>query len=136
MTIYAAPGAEGAKSGLNVIQALGFSVPVIASSGDRQSGPEIEAVRHRQTGLLFDTGDSRGMEAAIRQAYSMVSTERRAMGEKGRSLVKEHYTAEKQAGAMAEAMLRVLGLRVKVGGGNQLRRAVFWVTRKYEVRGR
>lgn len=94
------PGA----SGLNVIQSLGFGVPVIAAHSNKESGPEIESVRNGETGFLFKTGDFDQLVDTMLQAIHLSGEERQRMGETGRELVLDRYTASKHAEAMMSAI--------------------------------
>jgi glycosyltransferase involved in cell wall biosynthesis len=99
------PGATG----LNAIQALGFAVPVIAASGDPQSGPEIEAVRDGVTGVLYPSA------AGITELTEMIGTLASLTDETyaeysaaAQSLVEDRYTAETHATAVVRALRRIL----------------------------
>lgn len=60
------PGANG----LNVIQALGFGCPVIGVAGDRDSGPETEAILEGRTGLFFPSMSAEELASAIQRLGS------------------------------------------------------------------
>lgn len=98
------PGA----SGLNVIQSLGFGVPVIAASADPQSGPEIEAVKDDVTGLLFEYENVNSLMDKIRYANEISATERGLMSAAGKILVETHYSAESHANAMLTGIKKIL----------------------------
>lgn len=98
------PGATG----LNVIQALGFGVPVIAAKGDPQSGPEIEAVRDAVTGFLYPAEEgSSGLKGALEAVLRMEDSAYAGLSKTGTQLVVARYTAEAHAEAMREALLRL-----------------------------
>lgn len=98
------PGA----SGLNVIQALSFGVPVVAGAGDPQSGPEIEAVKDGETGLLFEFSNIQSLMDKLRHAHRMSMEERTLMAQSGRKLAIERYNAEYQAKAMLSGISGIL----------------------------
>lgn len=85
-----------AASGLNIVQALGFGVPVVAPSEDPSSGPEEELVVEGVTGGRFTYGSADDLSTAI-QEYLSDRNRLNSMGENGRQLVLENYTAEAHA---------------------------------------
>ena len=91
-------------AGLNVIQALGFGVPVVAEAGNRDSSPEIEAVVEGHTGRYYDAADPESLRQVL---ISLLATpeEARRLGANGLELVRQRYTAEAHAAAF-EAGLR------------------------------
>ncbi|QYM65217.1 MULTISPECIES: glycosyltransferase family 4 protein [unclassified Microbacterium] len=106
------PGATG----LNVIQALGFAVPVIAASGDPQSGPEIEAVQEGVTGVLYPAAaGTEGLSRAIAATAAMPDEVYSELSTAGRALVEERYTAERHASAVVSALGQLLGATESVG---------------------
>lgn len=99
------PGA----SGLNVVQALCFNVPVIAAAGDLNSGPELEAIQHGETGYLYPGHDIEAMKTTILETQSQHGkAKRKNLVRKGAKLVRERYTAEQHAGAFIEAGVQVI----------------------------
>ncbi|MFS2242859.1 glycosyltransferase family 4 protein [Microbacterium sp. OR16] len=99
------PGA----SGLNVIQALGFGVPVVAAEGDPQSGPELEAVRHRETGILYSASQGvNGLKRALVVASRTDSLTYRRLSENGIRVVKSRYSADIHARAVVAALVSML----------------------------
>lgn len=94
------PGA----SGLNVIQALGFAVPVIALDGHPHSGPEIEAVQHLRTGILYGEGKRSLAEllAILSRAEGWAFVV--GMGEHALELARTRYSAEAHAKAFVDAL--------------------------------
>ncbi|WP_305684109.1 glycosyltransferase [Microbacterium sp.] len=106
------PGATG----LNVIQALGFGVPVIAASGDPQSGPEVEAVEDGVTGVLYASRDaSAGLERTILRAINMRDESYAELSAKGLQIVAARYTSEAQAAAVNVALAQLLTDARKLG---------------------
>lgn len=98
--VAVSPGA----SGLNVIQALGFGVPVIAAAGNPESGPEIEAVRHMKTGILYEPAVQELSELIQGLIEPGKTDPLRRMSENALDLVHERYTAEAHASAVVEAL--------------------------------
>ncbi|GGM42584.1 glycosyltransferase family 4 protein [Microbacterium saperdae] len=99
------PGATG----LNVIQALGFGVPVIAAQGDLQSGPEIEAVRDGETGLLYPAAEgTAGLVDTIVALVSLSDDDFASYSAAGKAVVNDRYTAEKHASAVVAALVGLL----------------------------
>lgn len=99
-----------AAAGLNVIQSLGFHVPVVAPHDDPTSGPEIDAVREGETGWLFRHGDAGDLAERLSVALQSEETQLR-YGAAGRDLVLEHYTSESHAHNIENAILESLGRR-------------------------
>lgn len=99
------PGA----SGLNIIQALSFNVPVIAASGDPDSGPELEAVQHGKTGLLYPKQDIDVLKSLLLDTQTDAAKHEREMFvQQGFELVRNHYTAEQHASAFLDASLQII----------------------------
>lgn len=94
-------------AGLNVTQALGFGVPVVAEDTHPDSSPEIEAVVDGETGRLYRSGDPSSLQAVLAEMLADPAAMRR-MGEAGRAVVEERYTAEAHAESMEEAILGFL----------------------------
>lgn len=53
--------------GLSLQHAFGYGLPVITSDHLNGHGPEIEALRHGENGLLYADGDPKALAASIRQ---------------------------------------------------------------------
>ncbi|UNK70116.1 glycosyltransferase family 4 protein [Microbacterium sp. H1-D42] len=99
------PGATG----LNVIQALGFGVPVIAASGDPQSGPELEAVRNGETGVRYMREDGiEGLMRAVNHASNLTDAQYAAMSVAGQTLAIDKYSAEAHASAITDGLRRLV----------------------------
>ncbi|WP_010525084.1 glycosyltransferase family 4 protein [Nesterenkonia sp. F] len=94
-------------AGLNVTQALGFGVPVVAEDAHPDSSPEIEAVVDGETGRLYRSGDPTSLQEVLTEMLADRDTLRR-MGAAGRTVVEERYTAEAHAQAMEEAIVGFL----------------------------
>lgn len=92
-------------AGLNVIQALGFGVPVVAEAGHRDSSPEIEAVQEGQTGRFYQAGDADSLRQVLIQTLSD-REEAAQMGARGLAVVHQRYTAERHAEAILVALER------------------------------
>lgn len=94
-------------AGLNVIQALGFGVPVLAEAGHRDSSPEIEAVLEGETGRYFAGGSADSLRQTLREMLEHPE-ELARMGNTGLTLVKNRYTAERHASAIDAALSHFL----------------------------
>lgn len=77
--------------GLSALHALAYGLPVVTGNDRWAHGPEVEAVIHQQTGLLFRHNDANAMADAIGHLLEHPA-ERRALGELGRKLVRERYS--------------------------------------------
>lgn len=93
-------------AGLNVIQALGFGVPVIAEADHRDSSPEIEAVVERETGRYFQAGDAASLRAVLRELIDDPAQVAR-LGRRGVEMIGRRYSAQRHASAMEQAILRL-----------------------------
>lgn len=94
-------------AGLNVIQALGFGVPVVAEHGNPDSSPEIEAVVDGHTGRYYQAGDPESLRSTLVSLLA-APTEARRLGENGLELVRRRYTAEAHASAIHDALQHFL----------------------------
>lgn len=94
-------------AGLNVVQALGFGVPVLAEGGNRDSSPEIEAVTDGETGVFFASGDPASLRAGLQELLEAPDVLRQ-LGQNGLRVVRERYTAERHAEAMRAALRHLL----------------------------
>lgn len=84
--VYCQPSIWQEASGLAVLEAMSFKLPVIASN----TGGLPDNVRHGETGLLVPVGDSERLCAALEELLEDADL-RRSMGEAGYHLVlKEH----------------------------------------------
>jgi glycosyltransferase involved in cell wall biosynthesis len=89
--------------GIVVAEAMAAGLPVITTKG----APWQELQTHR-CGWWVDV-DVPSIASALREATALTSEERAAMGERGRSLVRERYTWRGVATQMSEAYAWVLG---------------------------
>lgn len=97
-------------SGLNIVQAMGFGLPVIAPAEDPTSGPESELVVEGETGHRFRLDDA----AALRKCLEAVRQDperRRLMGVQARESVLRTHTATAHAAAIESAILDWLASR-------------------------
>lgn len=94
-------------AGLNVIQALGFGVPVVAEAGHRDSSPEIEAVVEGETGRYYQAGSPESLRETLVELLADPGQCQR-LGAKGLQLVSERYTAEAHAEAIEDALAHFL----------------------------
>ncbi len=95
-------------AGLNVIQALGFGVPVLAEAGHRDSSPEIEAVITGRTGAYYDPTTPGSLRSALLELLENPQ-ELDRLGRNGLELVRSRYTAEAHAEAIEAALDHFLG---------------------------
>lgn len=99
------PGA----SGLNVIQSLCFNVPVIAASGNPNSGPELEAIQDGVTGYLYPADDPESLATLLSKATGEEFVQAREdLARQGFNLVEQRYTAEQHASAFSDAAHSIL----------------------------
>lgn len=90
-------------AGLNVIQALGFGVPVVAEADHHDSSPEIEAVVEGETGRFYRAGSAESLRDVIVQLLAD-SQQLRRLGTNGLQLIRDRYTAEAHAEAIENAL--------------------------------
>lgn len=90
-------------AGLNVIQALGFGVPVVAEAGHRDSSPEIEAVIEGATGRFFQAQSPASLRTVLLELLDQPEEITR-LGRAGLDLVRQRYTAEQHAAAIEAAL--------------------------------
>lgn len=90
-------------AGLNVIQALGFGVPVVAESGHRDSSPEIEAVIEGKTGRYYEAGSPESLRSTLQELIADPQQLQR-LGIHGLQLIRDRYTAEAHAEAIEKAL--------------------------------
>lgn len=90
-------------AGLNVIQALGFGVPVVAEAGHRDSSPEVEAVIEGQTGRYYEAGSADSLRKVLLELLESPQLIQR-MGSQGLDVVRRRYTAERHAAAIEGAL--------------------------------
>lgn len=99
------PGATG----LNVIQALGFGVPVIAASGDPQNGPEIEAVMNGVNGTLYSSHEAlEGLKRVLVESSTMNDDDYAGQSNAALEIAASRYTSEAHADAVTAAMLSLI----------------------------
>ncbi|MHC4527794.1 MAG: glycosyltransferase family 4 protein [Planctomycetota bacterium] len=84
-----------------ILEAFASGVPVVASS---LAGIE-EAVKHRQTGLLVEAGDIKGLAAAVNELLDSADL-RTSLSERAYEMRKRHFDVTKNAGRLAELFRR------------------------------
>lgn len=94
-------------AGLNVVQALGFGVAVLAEGGNPDSSPEIEAVTEGETGVFYASGDPASLSARLQELLGMPEKLRR-LGENGLRVIRRRYTAERHSEAIRSALHHLL----------------------------
>lgn len=97
-------------AGLNVIQALGFGVPVVAEAEHRDSSPEVEAVIEGETGRFYQLGSPQSLQAVLLEVLEDPQQIHR-MGRRGLDAVRRRYTAEQHAAAIEAAVEHFLTRR-------------------------
>ncbi|MCT2140670.1 glycosyltransferase family 4 protein [Dietzia cinnamea] len=97
------PGA----SGLNVVQALNYGVPVIAAEGNPESGPELEAVSPGITGYTFEDGSAQSLRDAIIFCSRLPDETYQSNTCAALKCVREKYTAERHAHAVVSALVHI-----------------------------
>jgi glycosyltransferase involved in cell wall biosynthesis len=98
LSVLSVPATYGESFGLYVIEALAAGVPVVQPR--HAVFPELLAATGG--GLLYEPDDPHALEAALEEL--LLDPERaRALGERGRQAVREHFSVER----MAENALRV-----------------------------
>lgn len=102
------PGA----SGLNVIQALNFGLPVIAAEGNPESGPEVEAISTGITGYMFEDGSAQSLRDVIVSCSRLSDEAYRTNTRAALTCVKDRYTAEKHAEAVASSLVNIYRGRI------------------------
>lgn len=90
-------------AGLNVIQALGFGVPIVAEAGHRDSSPEVEAVVEGETGRFYQAGSEESLRAVLLEMLE-APQQIEQMGRAGLEVVRQRYTAERHAAAIEAAL--------------------------------
>jgi len=88
----------------SVIEAMSFALPVIGF----KAGGIVEAVENGVTGILIESGDTRGMGEAILRLASDKKLAKK-MGKAGRQRVKTRFSAKRIAEEIQKNILEVLG---------------------------
>jgi len=96
LTVFSVPARHPEAFGLYVLEALAAGVPVVQPD----HGGFSELVAATGGGLLFPANDEAALADAI-EALLRTPEQARAMGEAGRAVVRERFTAEAMAGAFA-----------------------------------
>lgn len=92
-----------AASGLNIVQSLGFGVPVVVPDMDPSAGPEHELVLDGETGYRFRHGDVSDLADTLRKAITNRAA-LAALGQRGRERVLRTHVAEAHAHAIDRAL--------------------------------
>jgi glycosyltransferase involved in cell wall biosynthesis len=77
--------------GLSALHAMGYGLPIVAGNDRWSHGPEVEAVVHEKTGLLFEHNNSLAMADAIRRIITDAELRER-LSRQGRALAHEQYS--------------------------------------------
>lgn len=113
---------NGDEEGIPVVlmEALAASMPVIST---RHSGiPEL--VRHGETGLLADEGDTTSLAACLEHALTRRG-ELSGLGERGRMLVEREFNASTLADDLARTIERVVAARPSLAHARPRLRPLF-----------
>ncbi|WP_200375126.1 glycosyltransferase [Thiocystis violacea] len=88
--------------GLSILHAFGYGLPVVTHDNIEQQNPEVEALRHGQSGFFYRQGDVTDM---MRQCSRIIGDRdlRRDLSENCLKLVEQEYTLE----AMVESFVQV-----------------------------
>jgi len=92
-------------AGLTIMHSLAYGTPVILHDRVAEHFPEWEAVQEGTTGWFYRFGDVNDLAAAIESA---TRADRNAMVAACLQVVRNNYSAEKQVGRFADAVLRTL----------------------------
>lgn len=92
-----------AASGLNIVQCLGFGVPVVVPDIDPSAGPEHELVLGGETGYRFRHADVNDLADTLRGAITDRSS-LAALGRRGQESVLQTHVAEAHAHAIDRAL--------------------------------
>lgn len=99
MDIYVHPSEEPEPFGRGIVEAMLMGKPVIAFGA---GGPE-EIVRHAETGVLVEPGDSVALARAVVQLIDNPEVAG-AMGENGRKRAQQNFVLEKTISGVAAAL--------------------------------
>jgi glycosyltransferase involved in cell wall biosynthesis len=89
--------------GLSLLHAFGYGLPVITSGLLTNHGPEIEALRNEQNGLLYENGSIDSLVAALRRLLEDPALTRR-MGQEAHRTATEDYSVHRMVDGMEAAI--------------------------------
>lgn len=89
--------------GLSALHALAYGVPVVTGNDRWAHGPEVEAVIHGQSGLLFAHNEPADLARSLQELLADAGLRRR-LGEAGRRLVQERYSMKAMIDAFESAI--------------------------------
>jgi len=92
-----------AMLGLPLLHAFGYGLPVVTGDNTQVHGPEIEALRHGENGLLYLDGSVAALAAALRRILEN-ETLRRDMSAAALRTVEERYTIDRMVEGMEAAV--------------------------------
>lgn len=89
--------------GLSLLHAFGYGLPVITSGLLTNHGPEIEALRDEQNGLLYEEGNVESLVGALRRLIEDPSLARR-LGQEAHRTATEQYSIHRMVDGMEAAI--------------------------------
>lgn len=89
--------------GLSLLHAFGYGLPVVTGNNRRLHGPEIEALRDGQNGLMFPHGDGAALASTLRRVLSDDGLRARLGAEAARTAATE-YTVPRMVDGMEAAI--------------------------------
>ena len=96
--------------GLSILHAFGYGLPVVTSDHVEAHGPEFEALRHEENGLIYPHGDASGLAAALRRLFDDGGLRGR-MARAAEELVQTQYTVKRMVDGMEAAVRYAHGMR-------------------------
>lgn len=92
-----------ANIGLSLLHAFGYGLPVVTSDRLQQHGPEIEALRHEENGLLYAHDNASALSLALRRLIADPALSRR-LSEHALRTVTEEFALEHMVDGMEAAI--------------------------------
>lgn len=107
-----------ANIGLSILHAFGYGLPVVTSDRIESQNPEIEALRNRANGLLYQDGGAAALADALRSLFDNPQRKERMAAEALRT-VTEQFTLTTMAGGMEAAVRFCVGQSSNSFAGSQ-----------------
>ena len=89
--------------GLSILHAMGYGVPVVTSDKIENQNPEIIALEHERTGLLYEHGSVDALAGALRRTIEDAELHGR-MSAAAHETATQKFSIERMAGGMADAL--------------------------------
>jgi len=89
--------------GLSIFHAFGYGLPVVTCRDPQKHGPEIEALKDGQNGLLFDDNDASSLTETLRRLFGDKVLVRQ-MSDHALRTVTQRFTLEKMVDGMESAI--------------------------------